>query len=138
MAPRRSNSTALRLAVLACAALALGRLTGFAFAPAPGNSRLRAQQSSAAVTGAGAALAGALAAAPPQPAAAAELTYDGFGPPELVALFGPIVFVAFLYLEWEGQQEDVDNMNGIAALGKTIDGPEGDATSYKRRSPEYD
>mmetsp|Transcript_76888 Transcript_76888/g.193401 ORF Transcript_76888/g.193401 Transcript_76888/m.193401 type:complete len:139 (-) Transcript_76888:175-591(-) len=138
MSSRRSSSAALRLAALACVALALARFTGSAFAPAPGGSRLRAQQDSATLASTGLGLAGALAAVPPQPAAAAELTYDGFGPPELVAIFGPIVFVALLYLEWEGQQESVDDMNGIAALGKTIDGPAGSATSYKRRSPEYD
>merc|ERR1712217_523086 len=107
--------------------IALWQLAGLAFI-APPKSPARVQD----VAGV-AALAGAIAATP-QSANAVELTFYGFGPTEITAAIIPAVFVAFLYNEWEVQQEPVDNLTAAGTLGKQIDGPPGQ--EYFRRSPE--
>jgi len=76
-------------------------------------------------------------ASAPLPALAVEQTYDGFGAPELVAIFTPIFFVFFAYAEWESKQEPTDNVTGVGTLGKTVDAPIG-AGGYERRSPEFE
>uniref|UniRef100_A0A7S3WGX4 PSII 6.1 kDa protein n=1 Tax=Strombidinopsis acuminata TaxID=141414 RepID=A0A7S3WGX4_9SPIT len=126
-----ARSTA-RVLIAAVAVAALCQLSSLAFVP-PAQAQLRgAQVDVDAVRGV--ALAGAVAM--PLPAMAVEQTYDGFAPPELVAIFLPIFFVWFAYLEWEGKQEPTDNVTGAGTLGKSIDGVAGQ--DYKRRSPEFD
>ena len=73
----------------------------------------------------------------PMPAMAVEQTYDGFGAPELVAIFLPIFFVWFAYLEWESKQSPTDDVTGVGTLGKTVDAPIGGG-GYERRSPEFE
>mmetsp|Transcript_75845 Transcript_75845/g.171584 ORF Transcript_75845/g.171584 Transcript_75845/m.171584 type:complete len:127 (+) Transcript_75845:71-451(+) len=121
------RSAAGRLLVGAIAAICLWQLLGAAFI-AP-RAPLRAAEQGAA----GAALAGAIVVAP-QAASAAELTYDGFGPPELVAITIPLVWCIVAYLEWESKQESTDDVTGAGTLGNQIDGP--GKGSYFRRSPE--
>jgi len=126
MAARRSRA-ARRLAVLAAVAIVLCKLAAPAFVPSP-----RAQAPNAAVAAATLATAGATI---PQPAQAIELTYDGFGAPELVAIFLPWVFAIPAYTEWLMQQPwKEEDIKGVATLGKTYDGV-GDE-EYFRRSPE--
>mmetsp|Transcript_106825 Transcript_106825/g.217903 ORF Transcript_106825/g.217903 Transcript_106825/m.217903 type:complete len:125 (+) Transcript_106825:36-410(+) len=120
----RKSSALGRLAVAALAAIALWQLAGLVFV-APGQVPLRVQGTAGA-----AALAGAIAAAP-QPASAAELTFDGWGPTEIVAVVIPFLFIFALYLEWESKQDPVDDITGPGTLGQTNDGG-----AYFRRSPE--
>mmetsp|Transcript_25036 Transcript_25036/g.77211 ORF Transcript_25036/g.77211 Transcript_25036/m.77211 type:complete len:128 (-) Transcript_25036:93-476(-) len=123
----RKSSAAGRLLAAGLAAVALCHLAGLAFV-APPRAPLRAEHGAA-----GAAVIAGVATAP-QAASAAELTYDGFGPAELVAIFVPIVVVFLAYLEWESKQEPVDDITGVGTLGKTIDGP--GKGFYFRRSEE--
>eukprot|EP00420_Gonyaulax_spinifera_P029248 CAMPEP_0197874740 /NCGR_PEP_ID=MMETSP1439-20131203/4187_1 /TAXON_ID=66791 /ORGANISM="Gonyaulax spinifera, Strain CCMP409" /LENGTH=100 /DNA_ID=CAMNT_0043493897 /DNA_START=83 /DNA_END=381 /DNA_ORIENTATION=- len=97
----RRTSAAGRLLVGALAAIALCQLLGVAFVPTPQVQLRGGLQHGAAGA---ASLAGAIAVAP-QAASAAELTYDGFGPPELVAITIPLVWCIVAYLEWESKQE---------------------------------
>jgi len=119
------KSAAARMLVTALAAVAAWNLASSAFVAAP---MTRVQT--------GAAVAGAVALAP-LPALAVEQTYDGFGAPELVAIFTPIFFVWFAYLEWESKQAPTDDVTGVGTLGKTVDAPIG-AGGYERRSPEFE
>merc|ERR1712045_974349 len=109
------------------AALCFLQLVGPAFV-AP-HAAMRATEQGTA----GAALGGAIVLAP-QAASAAELTYDGFGPAELTAIFIPLGIVIVAYIEWESKQDPVDDVTGVGTLGKQVDGP-GKGT-YFRRSPE--
>merc|ERR1719254_498101 len=104
----------------------MARLSSSAFLAAPGN--LRGQQAAA----------GAMVAAAPLPAAAAELTFDQFGPTEQVAIFLPLTFVILAYAEWTSKQPDCEDVTGDAYLGKTVDGDANNPNRYFRRSPEYD
>jgi hypothetical protein len=75
------------------------------------------------------------AASLPTAAGAIELTYEGFGGPELAAIFLPWFFLVPGYAEWLKQQPFKDDeITGYGTLGKTVDAP-GDA-GYFRRSPE--
>eukprot|EP00440_Ansanella_granifera_P033665 gb/GFBE01036527.1/.p1 GENE.gb/GFBE01036527.1/~~gb/GFBE01036527.1/.p1 ORF type:complete len:125 (+),score=38.60 gb/GFBE01036527.1/:1-375(+) len=115
----------LRLAVLAMAALALKQLAFIA--PAASAPKLRGDAAVAGVTAA------MLAA---QPALATDQASDSFGPPEVISIIVPIVFVAFFYLEWEAKQAPVDDITGPGTLGIQVDGPTPDKPAYFRRGPE--
>eukprot|EP00442_Polarella_glacialis_P006578 CAMPEP_0115092412 /NCGR_PEP_ID=MMETSP0227-20121206/26749_1 /TAXON_ID=89957 /ORGANISM="Polarella glacialis, Strain CCMP 1383" /LENGTH=99 /DNA_ID=CAMNT_0002484223 /DNA_START=63 /DNA_END=359 /DNA_ORIENTATION=+ len=92
----------LRLAVLALAALALQQ--GLSFVAAPSTSSVASQ-----LRGPEAAIAAALvAAAAPVPALAAEQTFDGWGPPEIIAVLVPMFLVGGAYGDWESRQDSVD------------------------------
>eukprot|EP00444_Apocalathium_aciculiferum_P057130 CAMPEP_0183600224 /NCGR_PEP_ID=MMETSP0371-20130417/179826_1 /TAXON_ID=268820 /ORGANISM="Peridinium aciculiferum, Strain PAER-2" /LENGTH=180 /DNA_ID=CAMNT_0025812297 /DNA_START=61 /DNA_END=604 /DNA_ORIENTATION=- len=123
----RGSSSISRLAVCVAAAALLCRLAGPAFLPAPatGSMQLRGHHAAAAASLA------TLAAAQPQAAHAAELTFDGFGPGELVAIFVPIIYCWLAYGEWEAKQDPVEDV-GVGALGRTVDGTfeEGGYTAY--------
>ncbi|CAK0901928.1 unnamed protein product [Prorocentrum cordatum] len=126
MAARRS-SAAGRLAVLALAALVLRQLTARAFVAPP-----RAQ----ADVHAAAALAGAgVVATAPLPAQAIELTYEGFGAPELLVIALPWLIAIPGFTQWLMVQPFKDeDVKGYGTLGRTVDAP-GEA-GYFRRSPE--
>ncbi|CAE8582644.1 unnamed protein product [Polarella glacialis] len=126
--PLRSGKL-VRLAVLAVAALALKQL---AFVSAPGaaaGSKLRGHEAAAVLA------AGILAAAP-VPALAAEQTFDGWGPPEIVAVLVPMFLVGGAYGDWESRQDSVDDVTGYGTLGKQVDGNTKDKPAYFRRSQE--
>ena len=123
----RQSSALLRLAILALAALALNQLAFIA--PGAGSAKLRGADAAAAT------MAGALMAAP-MPALATDQASDSFGPPEVVSIILPIVFVAFFYLEWEAKQAPVDDITGPGTLGIQVDGPTPDKPAYFRRGPE--
>ncbi|CAK0901932.1 unnamed protein product [Prorocentrum cordatum] len=106
MAARRS-SAAGRLAVLALAALALRQLTADVHA-------------AAALAGAGVAI---------------ELTYEGFGAPELLVIALPWLIAIPGFTQWLMVQPFKDeDVKGYGTLGRTVDAP-GEA-GYFRRSPE--
>ncbi|CAK0818907.1 unnamed protein product [Prorocentrum cordatum] len=128
MAPRRS-ARAARLALLALAAVALCRLAAPAFVAPP-----RAREAPSAAVGT-AALVGAVGAAVPLPAHAIELTYEGFGAPELLVIALPWLIAVPGFTQWLMVQPFKDeDVKGYGTLGQTVDAP-GEA-GYFRRSPE--
>mmetsp|Transcript_13597 Transcript_13597/g.44123 ORF Transcript_13597/g.44123 Transcript_13597/m.44123 type:complete len:130 (+) Transcript_13597:83-472(+) len=126
---RKGTSALLKFAVCIAAALLLCRCAQTFVPAATGNMQLRSHHAATA-----AAIAG-LAAAAPQPAQAAELTFDGFGPGELVAIFVPIIYCWLAYGEWEAKQDPVEDV-GVGALGRTVDGTFEEG-GYTRRSEFY-
>ncbi|CAK0861182.1 unnamed protein product [Prorocentrum cordatum] len=127
MAARRSSAAA-RLAVLALAALALRQLTVCAFV-APPRAGADAPHAAAALAGAG------VVATVPLPAQAIELTYEGFGAPELLVIALPWLIAIPGFTQWLVVQPFKDeDVKGYGTLGQTVDAP-GEA-GYFRRSPE--
>ncbi|CAE8586859.1 unnamed protein product [Polarella glacialis] len=122
------SSNLIRLGLLAVALLATNQLLFVSPPSASGTSSLRG--GAAAV-----ALAGVLAAAP-VPALAAEQTFDGWGPPEIIAVLVPMFLVGGAYGDWESRQDSVDDVTGYGTLGKQVDGNTKDKPAYFRRSEE--
>ncbi|CAE8582642.1 unnamed protein product [Polarella glacialis] len=122
------SSKLVRLAVLAVAALAVKQLP-FVSAPGAAGYKLRGHEAAAVLA------AGILAAAP-VPALAAEQTFDGWGPPEIIAVLVPMFLVGGAYGDWESRQDSVDDVTGYGTLGKQVDGNTKDKPAYFRRSQE--
>ncbi|CAE8636282.1 unnamed protein product [Polarella glacialis] len=122
------SSNLIRVCLLAVALLATNQLLFVSPPSASGTSSLRG--GAAAV-----ALAGVLAAAP-VPALAAEQTFDGWGPPEIIAVLVPMFLVGGAYGDWESRQDSVDDVTGYGTLGKQVDGNTKDKPAYFRRSEE--
>ncbi|CAK0818906.1 unnamed protein product [Prorocentrum cordatum] len=109
MAPRRS-ARAARLALLALAAVALHRLAAPAFVAPP-----RASEAPGAAVGT-AALAGAVGAALPLPARAIELTYEGFGAPELLVIALPWLIAVPGFTQWLMGARSTVSQRSLVAL----------------------
>ncbi|CAE8643248.1 unnamed protein product [Polarella glacialis] len=123
----RASAKLVRLAVLAVAVLAFKQLA-FVSAPANSGSSLRGHEA--------AVLAAGILAAAPVPALAAEQTFDGWGPPEIIAVLVPMFLVGGAYGDWESRQDSVDDVTGYGTLGKQVDGNTKDKPAYFRRSQE--
>ncbi|CAE8627007.1 unnamed protein product [Polarella glacialis] len=123
------SSNLVRIAVLAVAALAMQQLAFVAAPSSAVSSNLRSQ-------GAAVAVAAGMLAAVPVPALAAEQTFDGWGPPEIIAVLVPMFLVGGAYGDWESRQDSVDDVTGYGTLGKQVDGNTKDKPAYFRRSEE--